>query len=111
MPFPRPPLRCLHERGLGRSAMAKTEQLAGAPPLNAPVLALDTVEGSFQLEKLAGFVSQQALGRPREMRANQHWYERQGYHVFRLVPDGYGLDLPDGEKLTLPIVYMKKDIV
>ena len=91
--------------------MAQTEQLASAPPLNASVLVLDTIEGNFQLENLAGFFSQQGLGRPREMRANQHWYERQGYQVFKRVQDGYDWERPDGEKMSLPIVYMKKDIV
>ncbi|KAK0391232.1 hypothetical protein NLU13_0733 [Sarocladium strictum] len=104
----------LHSQGLGRSAMETMERVAARPPLNADLLALDTVESSFQLkdEHLAVYWEGRGRTRPEVPKANQEWYMRQGYRVIKVVQNAFDWVHPvTGEANSLPMVFLSKKLV
>ncbi|KAH6607610.1 hypothetical protein Trco_003923 [Trichoderma cornu-damae] len=99
--------------GFGRSAMYQVERLASLAPLNATVIALDTLTKEFQTipENIALFakIRGSELG---EMRSNEEWYTRQGYQDIGRSEDTYKYTNPHtGDIVGVPLVYLKKDLV
>lgn len=93
--------------------MAVMEQVATQPPLNADLLALDTVESSFQLrdEHLAIYWEGRGRKRPEAPKANQEWYMRQGYEVMRVVEGGFiWLNPATGDKSPVNMVFLSKKL-
>jgi hypothetical protein len=93
--------------------MAVMEQVATQPPLNADLLALDTVESSFQLrdEHMAIYWEGRGRKRPEVPKANQEWYLRQGYEVMKLVEGGFmWLNPATGEKSPVNMVFLSKKL-
>lgn len=105
-------LRAVQRGGVGRGAMAAAELAASSPPLNASVVALDTLRGEVQKSEtfLKKAYDNRGMDRPIGYRSNQEWYAGQGYEVM----DGPGystyVDPMTGEVETVPIVYMRKDL-
>lgn len=93
--------------------MAKTKQTARSPPLNCTVIALYTPSREFQLseDSAKAFFDSRGLKRPNVLRANEDWYLRQDYNVFKKVLGGYKWRNSMNDKTySVPFVYMKNDV-
>jgi hypothetical protein len=100
--------RALHDRGLGRSAMASVEKASRLPPVNA------TVGGDFQDSELGSQLIFEDRGRtrPAEIRTNEEWYRRQDYELFAREENALTWkSLASGEIIYGPLIYMKKPLV
>ncbi|TPX11973.1 uncharacterized protein E0L32_007276 [Thyridium curvatum] len=99
----------LQSFGLGKAGMLRLEDEARAPPLEAPVIALDTMPAEYQMrpdliEKL--YIQQ---GNPAPRMSNQHWYERLGYETFFHEQGAYlWLNPATGQKEPIDVAYLKK---
>lgn len=51
------------------------------------------------------------MARPAEVRTNQDWYMRQGYQVTPGPANGEYIDTTTKEVETVPIVWLKKDLI
>ncbi|KAM0245958.1 hypothetical protein ACHAQJ_010407 [Trichoderma viride] len=101
--------------GFGRSAMYQIEHVASLPPLNATTMALDTITNDYQKapETIATFnkIRGQDL-KAEDIKSNEEWYVRQGYQDIGRVKDMYNwVDPRTGKEVTIPSVFLKKDIV
>ncbi|KAH8173281.1 hypothetical protein LIA77_07536 [Sarocladium implicatum] len=103
----------LQSLGLGRASMAAIEHLATLPPINATMLALDTIKSEMQLSEEMLSVSFEGTGRqrPAEPKANEEWYRRQGYEVVKVVEAGYDwTHAESGKTFPLTLVFMSKKL-
>ncbi|KAL7950153.1 hypothetical protein V8C42DRAFT_190614 [Trichoderma barbatum] len=101
--------------GFGRSAMHQIEHLASLPPLNATAMALDTLTKEFQTtpESLAIFSKLRGSGVDiSNFRSNQGWYQHQGYEIIGYINGMYmWMNPTSGTEMSVPSVFLKKDIV
>lgn len=106
--------RALQSTGLGRKAMHQVERAAASPPFNCTAIALDTVTGVYQgsEESLRGFYEDRGIPRPKVIRTNQEWYQRQGYEIIAMKEAMYDWTHPGtGVVFHIPGVYLKKELV
>lgn len=101
----------LQGSGLGRETMAHLEELIVREPINAKISALDTVTEEWQLSEdgLQYYVERKICKPPRV--SNEGWYKSQGYKVFRSDPVGVHEKTPSGEFITLPLLFLRKELV
>ncbi|KAL6698131.1 hypothetical protein J3F84DRAFT_261210 [Trichoderma pleuroticola] len=101
--------------GFGRSAMHQLERLAALPPLNATVMALDTLTKEFQTtpESIAIFSKIRGAEIAKaDFRSNEEWYARQGYDIIGHVDEMYKwVDQETGVAVSVPAVFLKKQLV
>lgn len=92
--------------------MAAAERTASLSPLNATVVALDTLRGEFQKseEFLKKAYDDRGMARPVGYRSNQEWYSGQGYEVMDGPAYSTYVDPTTKEAERVPIVYMRKDL-
>lgn len=93
--------------------MIAVEHLATMPPVNATILALDTIKSEMQLSEAMLSVAFEGSGRerPEEPRANEEWYRRQGYEVIKVAENGYDwTHALTGKTYPLTIVFMCKKL-
>lgn len=104
--------RALHGRGIGRSAMAVSEQTAASPPLNATVIALDTLRKEVQLTEahLRKLYDERGMARPKVFVSNEEWYVRQGYIPMPGPEYFEWADPTTGEVENVPIIFLKKGL-
>ncbi|KAL2107153.1 hypothetical protein VUR80DRAFT_5654 [Thermomyces stellatus] len=103
----------LQRRGLGRSALTVLERTAASPPVNATVIALNTLQKDTQQSEvfLKKAFDDRGMARPAEVRTNQDWYMRQGYQVTPGPANGKYIDTTTKEVETVPIVWLKKHLI
>lgn len=104
--------RAVQASGLGRSAMAQAEAIGAAAPLNSTVVALNTITKEFQAREdyLSMIYDDRGLQRPG--RSNEAWYQGQGYEIFEEHVVTSAWENPrTGEKMPLPLKYLKKALV
>lgn len=115
IPSPRTNLsaqRTLHSGGLGRSTMALTEHTATSPPLNATVVALDTIRREWQESDafMKTMYDDRGMIRPARFRSLEEWYLRQGYEP---IPGPEFVDwvYPETKDVErVPIVFLRKTV-
>jgi hypothetical protein len=94
--------------------MASVETAVRLPPVNATVMAIDTVGGDFQDSDLGSQLIYEDRGRtrPAEIRTNEEWYRRQEYVLFGREEGALAWkSLATGEIVYGPMIYMKKTLV
>ncbi|KAI1377686.1 hypothetical protein F4677DRAFT_45040 [Hypoxylon crocopeplum] len=102
--------RALHGGGFGAGSMSKIESVATQSPMNAKVVALDTVAKEMQtVPEKRDLLYGEGLVPPPPV-ANEDWYTSLGYEVFKREDDGYIFTTKDGTELPVSIVYMKKTV-
>ncbi|KAI1461290.1 hypothetical protein F4805DRAFT_277499 [Annulohypoxylon moriforme] len=102
--------RALHGGGFGAGTMSKTEEIATHSPMNAKIVALDTVSRESQTEPETREILY-GNGRVPEPRVpNEDWYVRLGYEVFRRG-DHIFVTIAKGERMPINVVYMRKPVV
>lgn len=108
-------IRAIQAGGFGRSAMHQLERLATLPPLNATVMALDTITKEFQITPEAIAIFNKIRGSEvasADFRSNEEWYTRQGYDIICYVDDMYKWVVQEtGIAIPVPSVFMKKQLV
>lgn len=104
------PTRAIQRSGIGRAAMAAAERTASSPPLNATVVALDTLRGEVQGSEafLKKAYDGRGMARPVAYKPNQVWYSGLGYEVISGPEFSIYVDPNTGEVETVPVVYMRK---
>ncbi|KAI1393349.1 uncharacterized protein F4822DRAFT_9312 [Hypoxylon trugodes] len=95
--------------GFGAGAMGRAEQLAAMEPLNASIIALDTVAKEIHAQKEFLKLIYEGRGLPQPTKSNEEWYISLGYEIFARVKDGREYKYPGGT-LPLEIIYLKKTI-
>lgn len=107
----------LQTAGLGRSAMLLTEHIARSEPHNCTLLALDTMQGAYQVSEkhLKNLYDERGLVRPEKIRSNEEWYLRQGWELVEVggrVSEIYRWTVHEtGEVREVPVIYMTKSLV
>ncbi|KAI1405293.1 hypothetical protein F4819DRAFT_482809 [Hypoxylon fuscum] len=102
--------RALHLGGFGAGTMSKIEALAAQSPMNAKLVALDTLSKEMQTDPdKRDILYREGLHVPTI--SNEEWYIRQGYEVFKRESDGYTWKTEEGISMSLTLAYMKKSIV
>ncbi|OTB08196.1 hypothetical protein M426DRAFT_8002 [Hypoxylon sp. CI-4A] len=103
--------RALHGGGYGAGTMAKIEELATQEPMNAKIVALDTISREMQTDpdKREFLYGEGRL--PPPIVVNEDWYLGLGYEVIKREDNGYLSEPHNGVRLPMRIVYMKKPIV
>ncbi|KAI0840785.1 hypothetical protein F5Y06DRAFT_261769 [Hypoxylon sp. FL0890] len=102
--------RALHGGGFGAGTMSKIETLVAQSPMNAKIVALDTLQKDFQTEpaKRDLLYGEGRIPAPRV--ANEDWYTSLGYDVFRREENVVVTVEKVGVRMPLSFVYMKKPI-
>ncbi|KAI2624150.1 hypothetical protein GGR54DRAFT_595111 [Hypoxylon sp. NC1633] len=102
--------RALHGGGFGAGTMSKIESLATQSPMNAKIIALDTLSRDMQTkpEKYKVMYGEGLLPLPAVPMVD--WYSRLGYEIFKEEDAGYLHPSKEGVILPLDTVYMKKVI-
>ena len=92
--------------------MAATERAAASPPVNATIVALNTLQKEIQGSEvfLKKAFDDRGMARPKEVRTNQDWYGRQGYEVIPGPGTALYVDTTTKEVETVPIVWLKKEL-
>ncbi|KAI8633407.1 hypothetical protein F5Y19DRAFT_299045 [Xylariaceae sp. FL1651] len=95
--------------GYGVATMAKIEAVAAQEPMNATMMALDTL--AKEVQKEAGNIQSidVGMGNVIPVTSKEEWYARQGYQVYKQGP-GYTYRTSDGRSIQLTVSYMKKEI-
>lgn len=103
----------MHGGGLGRSTMALTERTATSPPLNATVVALDTLRHEWQTSEvyMKMMYEDRGLERPVQFKSNEEWYRRMGYNPMP-GPEYYDWVDPTTQTVTrVPLIFLRKAVV
>ncbi|KAI1503974.1 hypothetical protein F5X99DRAFT_374043 [Biscogniauxia marginata] len=96
--------------GYGTGAMSKVEALAAQEPMNATVLALDTMAKGMDLSPEHAEVLEKELKSPISKISKEEWYERQEYKTYKRGA-GYVYRSQMGHQIPLTVAYMKKMII
>lgn len=93
--------------------MAAVERTAASPPVNATIVALNTLQKEVQEseEFLKMAFDARGMARPKEFRSNQDWYTRQGYEIVPGPDTAIYVDTTTKKVEMVPIVWLKKDLV
>ncbi|KAK6957700.1 hypothetical protein Daesc_000487 [Daldinia eschscholtzii] len=92
--------RALHGGGFGAGAMSKIEALATQSPMNAKIVALDTLSKEMQTEPEIRDLLYGKGGVPLPVVSNEEWYISQGYEVLKRHKNAWiwspreGIDVP-----------------
>lgn len=97
----------LQSAGIGRATMDVIERTASDAPINAKVLALNTLAK----EQYLRLDMWEALDMPVPKVATQEWYERRGYQAFDWHEKGFKHVDKKGREWWLKDVFMRKDVV
>lgn len=104
--------RAIHRGGVGKSAVAAAERAAASPPVNATVVALNTLRKDIQESEvfLKKAFDDRGMTRPKKIRTNQDWYVGQGYEVIPGPETALYVDTTTKQVETVSIVWMKKEL-
>ncbi|KAI1210955.1 uncharacterized protein F4807DRAFT_44407 [Annulohypoxylon truncatum] len=103
--------RALHGGGFGAGTMSKTEEIASQSPMNAKIVALDTLSKETQTEPETREILYGNGRVPEPKFPTEDWYVRLGYEVFRRG-DHLFVTLANGnESMPINVVYMRKLVV
>ncbi|KAI2637173.1 hypothetical protein GGS26DRAFT_547602 [Hypomontagnella submonticulosa] len=103
--------RKLHGGGFGAATMSKIETLATQSPMNAKIVALDTLAKEMQTEPPYRDLLYGEGGLPAPRVSNQDWYTSLGYEVFKYDRNAYTWKPREGVSVAMQLVYMKKAII
>ncbi|KAI1763660.1 hypothetical protein GGR53DRAFT_497035 [Hypoxylon sp. FL1150] len=105
--------RALHRGGFGAGTMAKIETLATQTPMNAKIMALDTISKEMQtVPAFRDVLYGKGEGRiPLPAISNEDWYTGLGYTAFKREKNAFTSEPKQGLSVSIDIVYMKKAIV
>lgn len=92
--------------------MAVTERAAASPPLNATVVALDTLRKEVhRLEShLRKLYEERGMARPKVFVSNEEWYIRQGYRPMPGPEYFVWINPKTGETENVPVIYLRKEL-
>ncbi|KAI0171765.1 hypothetical protein GGR52DRAFT_547524 [Hypoxylon sp. FL1284] len=104
--------RALHGGGFGSGTMSQIETLATQSPMNAKIVALDTISKKMQTvpayrDVLYGEGKGQ-IALPSV--TNEDWYTGLGYNAFKREHNAFTSEPKDGVSVSIDIVYMKKTV-
>ncbi|KAF2234556.1 hypothetical protein EV356DRAFT_501419 [Viridothelium virens] len=99
----------LQSEGFGVAAMSKAEQLATSEPLNASIMAVDTMVKEMHMDAAIQKISYDDRGLPRPTKSNEEWYMRLGYQIFARTKEGYKKRHSSGT-IALEIAFLKKSL-
>ncbi|KAI1481625.1 hypothetical protein K445DRAFT_313817 [Daldinia sp. EC12] len=102
--------RALHGGGFGAGAMSKIEALATQSPMNAKIVALDTLSKEMQTEPEIRDLLYGKGGVPLPVVSNEEWYISQGYEVLKRHKNAWVWSPREGIDVPVNIVYMKKSV-
>lgn len=92
--------------------MALTERTAASPPLNATVVALDTLGREWQSSEayMKAMYEDRGLTRPAKFCSNEEWYLKQGYEPMP-GPDSVEWVYPETKVVEqVPLVFLRKTV-
>ncbi|KAI1142394.1 hypothetical protein F5Y05DRAFT_370781 [Hypoxylon sp. FL0543] len=102
--------RALHGGGYGAGTMSKIEKLVTQSPMNANLVALDTISKELQTEPGKRDLLYGDGGLPAPVVASEDWYGRLGYEVFRREDNVFVTIAKRGFRIPVSIVYLKKSV-
>ncbi|KAI1776959.1 hypothetical protein F4818DRAFT_412396 [Hypoxylon cercidicola] len=102
--------RALHRGGFGAGTMSKIETLATQSPMNAKIMALDTISKEMQTVPAFRDVLYGEGRIPVPSISNEDWYDGLGYNVFKREKDAFVIEPIEGVRVPIDLVYMKKAI-
>ncbi|KAI2473036.1 hypothetical protein F4781DRAFT_259651 [Annulohypoxylon bovei var. microspora] len=100
--------RALHGGGFGAGTMSKIETLATQSPMNAKIMALDTLSKAMQTDPEKRELMYGEGGIPAPSVTNEDWYVRLGYEVFKREDNVFVSLVKGGVSLPINLVYMRK---
>lgn len=104
--------RTMHGGGLGRSTVALTERTAASPPLNATVVALDTLRHEWQTSEayMKTTYDDRGIARPAKFCSNEEWYLKQGYEPMP-GPEFLEWVYPETKEVErVPLIFFRKTV-
>lgn len=103
--------RALHGGGFGAGTMSKTEAIATQSPMNAKIVALDTLSKEAQTVPETREILYGNGRIPEPKVPNEDWYVRLGYEVFGRGDNIYVTLSKEGDAAPINVVYMRKLVV
>ncbi|XXG98449.1 hypothetical protein Hte_004773 [Hypoxylon texense] len=91
--------------------MSKIETLATQSPMNARIMALDTIAKEMQTVPAFREVLYGEGRLPLPAISNEDWYTGLGYNTFKKEKEAFVSEPKNGVRVPIDLVYMKKAIV
>ncbi|KAI0152456.1 hypothetical protein F4776DRAFT_659381 [Hypoxylon sp. NC0597] len=102
--------RALHGGGFGAGTMSKIEALVAQSPMNAKIVALDTISKDLQTEPEKRDLLYGDGRIPAPVVTNEDWYTSLGYDLFRREENVFVTVAKGGVSMPISLVYMKKSV-